>query len=284
MSKRLQLHEFFFGGFLFVMSLWLLAVRGPAEPFAWLFVGQFAVAIALIAWSSHAPESIVRWRCRLLFYALAMNLSYFGLRYAIPAVHPRSFDPELARADVALLGAPVGILLRPLARPWLTDILSFCYFLFYPWLLWGWARFGFRDVAVLRRLCAGTFTIYGIGLLGYALVPAGGPHFFPELAATLGPELEGGFMTQLQARIVADGCIRVDAFPSLHCACSAFLLWFEWHHARRWFWVMLAPCVGLWFSTMYLRYHYLVDVLAGFELAAATIVTVRLWEKSNRTS
>ena len=140
------------------------------------------------------------------------------------------------------------------------------------------------DVAVLRRLCAGTFTIYGIGLLGYALVPAGGPHFFPELAAVLGPELEGGFMTQLQARIVADGCIRVDAFPSLHCACSSFLLWFEWHHARRWFWVMLAPCVGLWFSTMYLRYHYLVDVLAGFALAAATIVTVRLWEKSNRTS
>jgi membrane-associated phospholipid phosphatase len=75
----------------------------------------------------------------------------------------------------------------------------------------------------------------------------------------------------------------VDAFPSLHCAVSAFLLWLEWGHARRIFFVMLAPCVGLWFSTVYLRHHYLVDVFAGFTLTAVTIAASHLWEK-NRTS
>ena len=41
---------------------------------------------------------------------------------------------------------------------------------------------------------------------------------------------------------------------------------FDFQHRRAHLWV-LAPTVGLWISTVYLRYHYGVDLLAGVVLA-----------------
>jgi membrane-associated phospholipid phosphatase len=66
----------------------------------------------------------------------------------------------------------------------------------------------------------------------------------------------------------------VDVFPSLHCAASAFVLAFDRRQSRGRFWVFLVPVVGLWFSTLYLRFHYLVDLVAGFALAALALRVV----------
>jgi membrane-associated phospholipid phosphatase len=59
----------------------------------------------------------------------------------------------------------------------------------------------------------------------------------------------------------------VDVFPSVHVAASLYLLRFDWRHWRRRFWWVLAPCIVLWLSTLYLRFHYFVDLLAGAAVA-----------------
>ena len=41
------------------------------------------------------------------------------------------------------------------------------------------------------------------------------------------------------------------------------------------FWLFLIPCVGIGFSTIYMRYHYGADVLAGFVLAALGLLIER---------
>jgi membrane-associated phospholipid phosphatase len=58
----------------------------------------------------------------------------------------------------------------------------------------------------------------------------------------------------------------VDVFPSLHCANSLYILLSDYEHKRWRFWAYLVPCVGLWASTLYLRYHYFIDVLCGLVL------------------
>jgi membrane-associated phospholipid phosphatase len=52
-------------------------------------------------------------------------------------------------------------------------------------------------------------------------------------------------------------------------AASFYLLLFDWKHWRRRFWLLLLPCLLLWFSTLYLRFHYFVDELAGMAAALA---------------
>ena len=57
-------------------------------------------------------------------------------------------------------------------------------------------------------------------------------------------------------------------FPSLHCAVTLYLLLFDRQHRPARFKLLLLPCIALWFSTLYLRYHYFIDVLCGFALSA----------------
>ena len=62
------------------------------------------------------------------------------------------------------------------------------------------------------------------------------------------------------------------AFPSLHTAASLVALVYAWRFARRWFYVLLPFVLGLWVSTIYLRHHYFVDLLAGWILAPIAIL------------
>ena len=50
-----------------------------------------------------------------------------------------------------------------------------------------------------------------------------------------------------------------------------------WRRARKLFWFLLPVAVLLVFSTMYCRYHYLVDVIAGIVLAFATVPLADRW-------
>src|SRR5207245_1343601 len=77
--------------------------------------------------------------------------------------------------------------------------------------------------------------------------------------------------------------VRCDAFPSLHTAMATLGALYALRHRRvpseipllsrapRWLLpaLVVPPALLLAFATIYLRYHYLVDVLAGFVLAVA---------------
>jgi membrane-associated phospholipid phosphatase len=72
-----------------------------------------------------------------------------------------------------------------------------------------------------------------------------------------------GWFTTFNQRIVDANSNRVDVFPSLHVAASAFMLFFDRRFARWRYRVYLPAAIALWISTVYLRFHYGVDVLAG---------------------
>ena len=62
------------------------------------------------------------------------------------------------------------------------------------------------------------------------------------------------------------------AFPSLHAAVSLLALGLAWRFTRRLFFILLPLTLGLWVSTIYLRHHFVVDLVAGFALAPAAYV------------
>ena len=107
-----------------------------------------------------------------------------------------------------------------------------------------------------------------VGYLLYVLFPAAPPRLV--LAAQFTKNLRGypvGF-SSLSAE--AFSLLPTDsraAFPSLHTAASTLALVYAWRFTRRWFFVLLPFVVGLWVSTIYLRHHYFVDLVAGWLLA-----------------
>lgn len=271
-------HEWFFGGFLLVTWLRLVRAVGPLDRDALLYLALLLANAGVIAWCLARPGRL-RWHARLWFYPLAMNVLFFTMGSSALKVNPQKLDSLLLRVDNALLGITPSLPAQALARPWLTEAVSFCYLLFFPYIIFSWIYYARRGLPLFRELMVGMFTIYAFGFLGYSFVPAAGPHL--AMADQFTTPLKGWAITALNARIVAEGSNGVDVFPSLHCAISCFLLFFDRQHTRWRYRLYLFPCWGLWFATIYLRYHYLIDLIFGFTLAAGALWITRWWARTS---
>jgi membrane-associated phospholipid phosphatase len=59
------------------------------------------------------------------------------------------------------------------------------------------------------------------------------------------------------------GRVRGAAFPSAHVTGATAALWGAWKYRRWLFWTMLPVFLMMCVSTIWGRYHYVADVLAG---------------------
>ena len=263
--SKLLPHEWFFGAFLVIQWLRLVVARGPLDPHALLYAGLL-VCNGLVISRCLRQETNLRWHVRLWFYPVAMNVAFVTMGEVVDKISPWRSDAALASIDRAVFGDLLSAKAQVIVTPVLTEVISFCYVLFFPYLMLSWFYCAWRGLPLLRRLMSGMFTIYGIGFLGYSFVPAAGPYLAEPGSFTV--PLTGWAVTKFNAAVVASGSNGVDVFPSLHCAVSAFLLFFDRRHSPWRYHLYLVPCAGLWFATIYLRYHYFADVVAGFALAA----------------
>ncbi|HXJ58675.1 MAG TPA: phosphatase PAP2 family protein [Verrucomicrobiae bacterium] len=273
-------HEFFFGLFLFVTWMRLGFMTGFLGGDALLYLALIGANLWAI-WFVRSNGTPRRWRLGLLFYPVAMNIVFMHMKTAVPKIHPARMDAWLQQIDSLCVGTNLSLRLQPLVHPALTEILSFCYILFFPYLLFSMVYYFCSELELLKKFVIGLFTIYGIGFLGYSLVPAAGPYH--AIADQFTAPLTGGWITGWNAAVVAAGSNGVDVFPSLHCAISSFFLFFD-HQHRPWrFKLYLAPCVGLWASTIYLRYHYAIDVVCGFALSGLALWLAQRFPRAQHT-
>jgi hypothetical protein len=254
-------HERIFGAFLLVTGTRLLA-DAPGRPWATVFFACLVAAALLILWTERNPTPD-RWRIRLAFSYVSMGICFFSMGAAVPLLGTQRVDGMLLTWDRDLLGETPAVLWEPFLRPWLENVAMAGYLFFFYYLLAGPAYYCFRDIPIFRKCIVGLFTIYGIALLSYTVLPAAGPHLF----MTFHTALEGPLLLDSTIGLVNRGSNAVDVFPSVHVAASLYLLLFDWQHFRRRFWWLLGPCIVLWLSTLYLRFHYFVDIVAGVAVA-----------------
>jgi membrane-associated phospholipid phosphatase len=267
-GTQLLPHEIGFFTLYALVACRLLVSSGTAawrELLVWM--GLAGASAALVRLTTHS-ETIWAWRIRLGAYVLLMNAAYFRLGAVAAATGARGRDTLLQHVDTILFGRPVPLYLDGGPQVGIAELLSVCYFLLFPYILVSCGRQLVRcrrSPQEARAFYSGLFLIYAVGFVGYLFVPARGPWL--EMAAAFRHPIAGSWMTALNAMVVARGSNRVDAFPSLHVAVSAFILFFDrrfvpWRHR-----VYLPAAIGLWISTLYLRFHYGIDVLAGALLA-----------------
>lgn len=183
-------------------------------------------------------------------------------------VSPVDKDAMLLRWDMRLFGTTPSVPLDAWIRPWLTQLLIVAYFLHLvlpPVMGLIWYR---RDLTVFREFLLSILVAGIIGTQGYMLVPAIGPAMaFPSLYRHA---LTGGVYENITGLMDTARALR-DVFPSLHVAISSIVLWYAWKRGRLLFAIMLPLVLANWLSTLYLRYHYMIDVVAGWATAAIAI-------------
>ncbi|MCS7090125.1 MAG: phosphatase PAP2 family protein [Verrucomicrobiota bacterium] len=254
-------HEWVFGAFLAVLAVRLTLRGGAAAGWSLIFWACLMGSGLVIGWTQRKPTRF-RWYIRLLYYPAIMGISFYAMEPAVPLLGPKKDDLLLAW-DRALLGETPAVMWESWGWPWLEDIAMAGYLFFFYYLVASPAWYAVKSLPRFRQCIVGLFTLYGLGFLGYTLLPAGGPHRYLEFNRPL----EGIWLLPSTLKIVNDGSNCVDVFPSIHFAATLYLLGFDYAYHRshfRWAWL---PCLILWFSTMYLRFHYFVDLLGGLLIA-----------------
>ncbi|MBL8920819.1 MAG: phosphatase PAP2 family protein [Myxococcaceae bacterium] len=178
-------------------------------------------------------------------------------------------DAAMAAADRALFGGhdPLELLEVLINRPlseWLAFTYSF-YAVLFPLVLGGVLMVAGR--AALRESSFALGAALLLGYVSYSLVPVKGP----VLARTFDVSLELYLLASVKEAMMDATRITYDCFPSMHTCCTVLLGWIAWRHVRRLFWWVSPVVVSMPFACVYLRYHYVVDVLAGLTLALAMV-------------
>jgi membrane-associated phospholipid phosphatase len=122
-----------------------------------------------------------------------------------------------------------------------------------------------REKKIFRRLMMGYLTLILMGIASYILVPAIGPEKF--FADHYMHDLRGQMISRNVDYIINMGRVGHDCFPSLHVAIPLLLAFYLRDHARKAFIPALIYVALMCAATIYLRYHYVIDVIAAFAYA-----------------
>jgi hypothetical protein len=246
-----------------------MAVRLALEPA--YASGAFLALAGLVAafgfahtWLARSPSA---WRIRvaLLVNFLAINVGYMGIGLAMKAHAGWRADDLVYAIDRTLFGGDPQRFLAAISTPWLSTAVMLGYLTFFGFLLFLFLSEAFRLSRATGRVQLGLMRLYGLGFSGYILLPAAGPALHHP--ALLPPIRHSAFTAALQPWVLGN-CSGVDVCPSIHAAVCAFTLVWTWRRRHRLFWWLLPSGAALLLGTVYLQYHYFLDLPFGLLLGA----------------
>jgi hypothetical protein len=207
--------------------------------------------------------SVKSWRFWRHWYPHLFFLFCFEeLGGLVHLVTPGWQDARLIAADYWLTGVHPTLWLEQFATPARNDFMQFAYLTYFTYLLvLGGVLYYRRDWRGYWSVMTYSAAAYAIGYCTAIFFPIESP-WFSMAGAWRGP-LHGGPFTDAINFIEHFGRVRGAAFPSEHVAGSVAALWGAWRHRRWMFWVMVPMVTCMCVSTVWGRYHYVVDVFGG---------------------
>jgi membrane-associated phospholipid phosphatase len=243
-----------------------------------------AGAVPLLAWiSTHLDLGAVRvvhdWSFAISVYPIYLAV----LLVAGPSYGGQVYDWGLIAADRWIFGTDPTVWLFRFAHPIATELLQLAYASFYllPLAVAGELYLGGGESRFRQWVFVCGCGFY-LSFVGYLVLPAVGPRFSLHDVAATGRDLPGLWLTpSLRALIDGGGMVPVgaardaalglaprDAFPSGHALVTLLTIFWAWRFRLGVRWAVTVVGALLVVATVYLRYHYVVDVLAGVALAA----------------
>lgn len=248
----------------------------------------FFIIYVAVKWGSFGNTEIfsakrfIREWYLVPFILLTFKEIYFFIHF----LNLPDYDWILIKIDYIIFGAHPTYVLSKISNPILTEVLQIAYSTFYflPIILaYDFYRRG--EIEKYRYIMATVVYGFYLSYIGYLLVPAIGPRFTLHDFAKLDEELPGLFLTEPLRWIINTGesippgvpnpvdYAQRDAFPSGHTQLTLVVMYLSVVLNSRTKYFLIPTGIMLIFSTVYLRYHYVIDLIAGFLLAVFTVVT-----------
>jgi len=265
---------------LFILTALVAFFRRPLGEHAVRLVGIFASLLFFIVLSAFLAPRRPLWRFIHGFSSLLIIIGVFNsIEPIIDCTSPGRWDVFFASMDARYFGSLAGDWRSLLGRPaWFTDIAYVAYLGYYiaPVAL-GLILYWRHPVDAFRSFVFTVALTFYASYVGYFAFPTEGPRVALELESAV---IGGGAFSHA-ARLFIDFAERthVDAFPSGHAAGALVCLYFARRTSPLLFAIYVPVAIGIIFSTVYLHYHYVIDVVAGAVLASGCLATAPVLER-----
>lgn len=216
---------------------------------------------------------------RNLYYGLAILLIYSQFQSIIKAFRKEDFDLILNKWDIAILGMKAADMTSKITFPAITEFLQIAYSTFYflPFIV-GYEVYkkNSKNFDVFARNILFT---YFFSYFLYLIMPAIGPRFTVYNFETLNSDLPGLFLSDFLRNAINFGggiynhhvnpaeIVNRDCMPSGHTMVTIVNIIFAYKYKVKSRHIILILGISIIIATVYMRYHYFVDVIAGFIFA-----------------
>jgi membrane-associated phospholipid phosphatase len=185
----------------------------------------------------------------------------------VHAIFPGWFDEYLIKADYALFSVHPTVWLEQFSSYWLNEYMQLVYTSYFLLTIgfgaYLWIRGKREQFAIF---IASTCVAYYLSYVIFVLFPIESPYHTLRHLQQI--ELTGGPFTAFINLIEKHGRVHGGAFPSTHVAGATTVLFSAYRFARPVGYWLTALVFSICVSTVYGRYHYVVDVFAGILMAA----------------
>ena len=259
--------------YLVAHSLLLALGRQRPERLFQLLLANAALIAGLVFISLSNSLFLRLWSPILFFW-----WAYTWAGHTLSSIHPPeySLDAKILRLEERFLGQPSLWWARG-KRPWLTELMHFFYFSYYLYTpILGVFLYLAGRLREFESMAFAVLSAYAISYLFFALTPTVGPRWAlveNGLLETSEQRLDGYGFTRLINYIMYCGpALKGGAMPSSHSSTAVVFLVWCWHVWGVWGGApALIVVVGMWFGSVYGRYHYVLDVLCGALLGFAAV-------------
>lgn len=244
------------------------------------------VLIVALAWGAKEKKTRLLIGLHRGYCYLIILFVFKEIYLMVHPINPTDYDQVLIAVDRWVFGVNPTQWINQFANPVLTELLQIAYFSYYIlFIILGVEMY--RRYAIDQFDKAAFMIVYGFYLsyLGYFSLPGVGPRFTLHDFSLLETELPGVFLTNALRAIINAGesipqikdhaidVVQRDVFPSGHTQLTILVMTLGFRYKLKSRWVLLGFGSFLIVATVYLRYHYVVDLVAGALLAWFTLWT-----------
>lgn len=275
--------DFVLAGYHIFLAI-LIVVRGPSgDGLGWLLAACLLIGV-LLGLLRLAPADRPFVRLVHTFYPLVL----FPGMYAALGILNTALPPGRIAANEALVqgweaavfgGQPSYDLIRRYPSVWLSGLLHFAYFAYYPTILLPGPILALRRRWAEARLVVGAMIgAFVLCYVVFALFPVAGPNWVFDHPT--GP-VRDVWSARLVYGILGLGSSVGTAFPSSHVAATFATVIGCWVAWRPLGWATLGPFVLLTVSVVYCQMHYVVDAFGGLLLGGlAGVLATAAWRSA----
>lgn len=196
------------------------------------------------------------------FYPLLLLGFFYGETDYYNNILFVNLDSYLVKIERFVFGSQLSLDFSVLIPyKWFSELMHFGYFSYYLFTLGIPLLFYVKKKQEFNKAMFIIIFSFCSYYILFILFPSIGPQFYFEPNQVIIPD--GYFFDRVMHLVVKYGETETGAFPSSHVGMTIIFLILIWKNFRKYFNILLIPVFLLILSTVYLKAHYAIDIIAG---------------------